>query len=76
MADEAVDEEEDFCCCCDSTSLTTTTTTTTSAPQFSIFQWIGLETAEQLPPHIIRYYNNLHQQVNDYSSSRRRHCRI
>jgi len=74
MADKDHDEEEKqteeqeediCCCCCDSISTTTTTTTTTTThPQLSVFQWIGLETAELLPPHITRYYNNLHQQVN------------
>lgn len=27
-------------------------------------QWIGLETAEKLPPYIIRYYQNLHVKVS------------
>ncbi|XP_070062823.1 peripheral plasma membrane protein CASK isoform X8 [Drosophila virilis] len=70
MADEAVEQVENVCCCCDSTSIitatttaTTTGTTTTTTPQYSVFQWIGLETAELLPPHITRYYNNLHLQA-------------
>lgn len=64
------------CCYCDSVSATTiatttATTTATATPQFSVFQWIGLETAELLPPHITRYYNNLHQQVNYEPCSRK-----
>ncbi|XP_030246806.1 peripheral plasma membrane protein CASK isoform X7 [Drosophila navojoa] len=45
------------------TGTTPSTATTTSTPQYSVFQWIGLETAELLPPHITRYYNNLHHQA-------------
>ncbi|KAM8707190.1 hypothetical protein ACLKA7_011310 [Drosophila subpalustris] len=68
MADEVLDQEqeqekeEDTCCCCCDNISTTTTTTTSTHPQLSVFQWIGLETAELLPPHITRYYNNLHHQ--------------
>jgi len=62
--EQTEEQEEDICCCCCDSISTTTTTTTTTHPQLSVFQWIGLETAELLPPHITRYYNNLHQQVN------------